>query len=151
MVSSRVQFVTSALMSVVDSGTGQGLRRLGYRGPVAGKTGTTNEERDAWFVGYTPELAIGVWVGFDDNRSHGLTGAQAALPIFGRFLIGALGPDGGADFEVPSELEVVKVNSERGLRAGWGCPGEREIFLPSTTPQEWCGEQGFSGFLRSLF
>ncbi len=143
--------VTSALTSVVDSGTGQGLRQLGYRGPVAGKTGTTNDERDAWFVGYTPELAIGVWVGFDDNRSHGLTGAQAALPIFGRFLINALGPDGGEDFEAPSELEVVKVNSERGLRAGWGCPGEREIFLPATAPQEWCGERGFGGFFRSLF
>lgn len=143
--------VTSALMSVVDSGTGQGLRHLGYRGPVAGKTGTTNDERDAWFFGYTPELAIGVWVGFDDNRSHGLTGAEAALPIFGRFLISALGPDGGAGFEVPSELEVVKVNSERGLRAGWGCPGEREIFLPATAPQEWCGERGFGGFFRSLF
>jgi penicillin-binding protein 1B len=148
---SETYLVTSALRSVVESGTGQGLRRLGYRGPVAGKTGTTNDERDAWFVGYTPELAIGVWVGFDDNRSHGLTGAQAALPIFGRFLTSALGPEGGEDFERPAELEVVKINPERGVRAGWGCRGKREVFLPATAPQQWCGERGVGGFLRALF
>ena len=64
----------------MNRGTGHPLRALGYRGPVAGKTGTTNDGRDAWFVGYTPELVAAVWVGFDDGRPLGLTGARAALP-----------------------------------------------------------------------
>ena len=90
--------MTSALEGAVNRGTGYPLRDLGYRGPVAGKTGTTNDARDAWFVGFTPELVAAVWVGFDDGTPLGLTGAQAALPIFGRFLIGALGADGGEEF-----------------------------------------------------
>ncbi len=147
----EVYLVTSALMGAVDRGTGRSLRDFGYRGPVAGKTGTTDDYRDAWFVGYTPELAVGVWVGFDDNRSLGLTGAQAALPIFAAVLSGALGPEGGGDFERPAELERVKVNLERGVRAGWGCPGERELFLAGSAPKEFCGERGFAGWLRSRF
>jgi penicillin-binding protein 1B len=145
----EIHLVTSALESAVDLGTGKGLRRFGYRGAAAGKTGTTNDERDAWFVGYTPELAIGVWVGFDDNRSHGLTGAQAALPIFAKLLIGALGQQGGAGFEQPSQLEEVKINRKLGVRAGWGCKGEREIFLAGTEPEEWCGEKGLGDWLKS--
>ena len=74
-----------------------------------------------------------------------LTGAQAALPIFGRFLLAALGPDGGAEFEAPSELEAVEVHLASGRRAGWGCAGERELFLPATAPQEGCGERGGGG------
>ncbi len=143
--------VTSALRGAVDRGTGRGLRAAGYRGDVAGKTGTTNDYHDAWFVGYTPELAIGVWVGFDDNRELGLTGAEAALPIFAQVLTGALGPDGRAEFHRPSGLERVRVNPELGLRAGWGCPGERELFLSGTSPTEYCGKRGFVDWLRSRF
>ena len=143
--------VTSALEGAIDHGTGRGLRDAGYRGPVAGKTGTTNDERDAWFVGYTPELAIGVWVGFDDNSSLGLTGAQAALPIFERVLTGTLGPQGGEPFQRPPGIERVRINRKLGVRAGWGCKGERELFLAGTAPTESCGERGFSGWLRNLF
>lgn len=133
--------VTSALQGAVDRGTGRALRARGYRGPVAGKTGTTNDERDAWFVGYTPELAIGVWVGFDDNRSMGLTGAQAALPIFERVLKGTLGPEGGDSFRRPHGIERVSINRKLGLRAGRGCEGEHEIFLAGTAPRKSCGER----------
>jgi penicillin-binding protein 1B len=131
--------VTYALEGAVNHGTGHPLRDIGYRGPVAGKTGTSNEARDAWFVGFTPELVAAVWVGFDDGTPLGLTGAQAALPIFGRFLIGALGVDGGADFAEPPGLERAAIHEETGLRAGFLCWGEDEWFLAGTAPQETCG------------
>ena len=100
---------------------------------------TTNDARDAWFVGYTPELVVAVWVGFDDGRPLGLTGARAALPIFGRFLLAALGPEGGRDFAEPAGLESVAIHEGSGLRAGFFCWGEREWFLAGTAPQERCG------------
>jgi penicillin-binding protein 1B len=135
----EVALVTSALVGAVNHGTGYPLRQMGYRGPVAGKTGTTNEARDAWFVGFTPELVAAVWVGFDDGTPLGLTGAQAALPIFGRFLVGALGADGGEDFPEPPGLERVSINESTGLRASFFCWGEDEWFLAGTAPTESCG------------
>jgi membrane carboxypeptidase/penicillin-binding protein len=130
--------VTSALRGAVERGTGRSLRRLGYHGPVAAKSGTTNNFRDAWFIGYTTSLVVAVWVGFDDGRSIGLPGSRAALPIFASFLKGALGPNGGGEFTVPSGVEIVEVDRETGLRAGYGCRGEREVFLRGTAPRESC-------------
>jgi penicillin-binding protein 1B len=135
----EVALVTHALEGAVNNGTGYPLRRMGYRGPVAGKTGTTNEARDAWFVGFTPELVAAVWVGYDDGTPLGLTGAQAAIPIFGRFLIGALGAEGGADFPQPPGLERVAINESTGLRASFFCWGDDEWFLEGTAPTESCG------------
>jgi penicillin-binding protein 1B len=135
----EVALVTSALEGAVNRGTGYPLRTLGYRGPVAGKTGTTNDARDAWFVGYTPELVAAVWVGFDEGKPLGLTGASAALPIFARFLIGALGADGGRSFAEPPGLDRVAIHEATGLRAGFLCWGESEWFLTGTAPSERCG------------
>jgi penicillin-binding protein 1B len=135
----EVRLVTSALEGVVDRGTGHALRALGYHGPVAGKTGTTNDARDAWFVGYTPELVAAVWVGFDEGRPLGLTGARAALPIFARFLVGALGAGGGSGFAEPPGLESVAIHQASGLRAGFLCWGEPEWFLAGSAPRERCG------------
>ena len=132
--------VTSALRGVVEHGTGAGIRRAGYYGPVAAKTGTTNESRDAWFVGYTPRLAVGVWVGFDDGTPLGLTGSQAALPIFAGFLREALGPDGDRDFRVPDGLEWREVSLARNR--GYGCGGEEEVFLAGTAPRDACARWG---------
>lgn len=130
--------VTSALRGAVERGTGRGLRRLGYRGSVAAKSGTTNDYRDAWFIAYTPSLVVGVWVGFDDGRSVGLPGSRAALPIVARFLAGALGGSGDEEFPVPAGLEVVEVDRESGLLAGPGCRGEPEVFLWGTAPRSSC-------------
>jgi len=131
--------VTSALRGAVERGTGQSLRTWGYRGPVAAKSGTTNDFRDAWFIGYTPSLAVGVWVGFDDGRSIGLSGSRAALPIFARFMMGAFGRYGeDVEFSVPRGLEIVEVNQQTGLRAGPGCRGEPEVFIRGTAPEESC-------------
>jgi penicillin-binding protein 1B len=135
----EVALVVSALEGAVNRGTGAPLRDLGYRGPVAGKTGTTNDARDAWFVGFTPELVAAVWVGFDDGTPLGLTGAQAALPIFGRFLLSAIGPDGGAEFEEPPGLERVAIHEASGMRASFFCWGDDEWFLAGTAPSETCG------------
>jgi len=140
----EVALVTSALEGAVNRGTGHALRDLGYRGPVAGKTGTTNDGRDAWFAGYTPELAAAVWVGFDDGTPLGLTGARAALPIFGRFLLAALGPQGGRDFVEPPGLERVAIHEPTGLRAGFLCWGGSEWFLAGTAPAERCAPDWFT-------
>ena len=88
-----VASVTEALEGAVDRGTGRGLRALGFQGRLAGKTGTSNTFRDAWFIGYTSTLAVGVWVGFDDGTSVGLSGARGALPVFAEFVKRALPAD----------------------------------------------------------
>ena len=131
--------ITSALRGVIEHGTGSGVRAAGYRGPVAAKSGTTNDSRDAWFVGYTPELAVGVWVGFDDGTPVGLPGSRAALPIFADFMIRVLGPQGGRDFRFPAGVEWIDVEPATGLRAGWGCRGQPELFLVGTAPEASCG------------
>ncbi len=130
--------ITSALQGAVQRGTGRALSSFGYRGPVAAKSGTTNDFRDAWFMGYTPTLVVGVWVGFDDGRPLGLPGSGAALPIFARFLVGAVGTRGDLDFQIPSGIEVVEVDHDTGLRAGPGCRGEPEVFIRGTAPEESC-------------
>lgn len=131
--------VTSALRGAVERGTGRGLRSSGYHGPVAAKSGTTNDFRDGWFIGYTPRIAVAVWVGFDDGGSLDLPGSRLALPIFADFLLGALGRDGaGEDFRQPWDLDVVEIDPETGLRAGPGCRGRLELFLPGTAPERSC-------------
>jgi penicillin-binding protein 1B len=130
--------VVSALRGVVERGTARRLRALGVTEPLAGKTGTSDGARDAWFVGFTPDLVIGVWVGFDGGRPVGLTGAEAALPIFASFARGALARSLPRPFPVPDGIEVVAVDPRSGLRAGAGCPGHDELFLRGTAPRRRC-------------
>ncbi len=135
--------VTSALQGAVERGTATGLRRLGLRGPIAGKTGTTNDFRDAWFIGYTPSLVAGVWVGFDEGGSVGVPASVAALPIFAEFVKQALGPELEEQFHEPPGIESVRVEPGTGRRAGLGCPGEYEDFLEGTAPTEVCEAEIF--------
>jgi hypothetical protein len=93
--------MTSLLEGVTRSGTASSAQASGLPGQVAGKTGTTNEGRDAWFAGYSSRLLTVVWVGFDDGEAHGLTGAQAALPIWADFMGRALEAYPAPDFAVP--------------------------------------------------
>ncbi len=131
--------VTSLLEGVVDRGTAASLRAQGLVGPIAGKTGTSNEERDAWFVGYTPELVAVVWVGFDEPRSLGLASSGIALPVWSRFLRDATGGQVRGAFLRPPDIEEIEIDPTSGAVALAGCPARRlEYFLPGTEPAITC-------------
>lgn len=130
--------VTSMLKGVVDRGTGAKARAFGVHGPLAGKTGTTDGYRDAWFVGYTPDLVIGVWVGFDDERPIKLTGAQAALPIWSALATRLLGQD-RPDFEMPEGVVEREIDPHTGQLATSQCPEKvSEVFIAGTEPTVYC-------------
>ena len=129
--------VTSMLEDAVRYGTGRGADRLGI--PVAGKTGTTNDYRDAWFVGYDQYLVAGVWVGFDDHRPLGRreSGARAALPVWIRFMGAAAGNYPEDDFTVPGGIEFTDIDADTGLLpTGESMKVIRECFKTGTAPQE---------------
>ena len=131
--------VTNMMRSVLNEGTGATARTLGFTLDAAGKTGTTNDLRDAWFVGFTPELLTVVWVGFDDNQPVGLTGAQAALPIWTRFMTRALAGHASIPFDVPEEVGFAEIDADTGKLATPGCPRVfNEAFLAGTEPTQIC-------------
>lgn len=130
--------VTSGLEGVIERGTGRGLAELAGWGGLAGKSGTSNDFRDAWFVAYTPAIVVGVWVGFDDGRSVGLSGARSALPIVARFLREALDAAGSERFAMPEGVETARVAGGEAGWAGWGCAGRLEVFLEGTAPEPEC-------------
>ena len=136
VISSQHAFLmTHLLEGVIQHGTGQRAKNLGR--PVAGKTGTSNDYADAWFIGYTPSLLAAVWVGFDDKASLGKneTGARAALPIWISFMEGALRGTPVEPFKVPEGITLVRVNLETGLPAS-GDPKDTilEAFVEGNTP-----------------
>ena len=128
--------ITNILEDVVQRGTAKRARKIGR--PVAGKTGTTNEFTDAWFVGYTPNLASGVWVGFDDNHSLGYkeSGGRAALPIWVSYMDDALALLPVIPFNIPDNIVYAKIDRASGMLAGEGESGEYEIFIKGTEPTE---------------
>jgi len=127
--------LTALLQGAVRSGTGAVGATLGVPGDIAGKTGTTNEGRDAWFVGYSSRLLTVVWVGFDDAQPHQLTGAQAALPIWADFMRQALAAYPAPSFVAPDGVTLIDIDSTNGKRANEYCPlVTREVFLAGTEP-----------------
>jgi len=127
--------MTSLLTGVIRSGTAAGVQTGGAVGELAGKTGTTNDGRDAWFAGYSSRLLAVVWVGFDDGRAHGLTGAQAALPIWGEFMRQALAAYPAAPFVVPPGITFADIDATNGKQANRACPlVVSEAFLMGTVP-----------------
>jgi penicillin-binding protein 1B len=132
--------VTSMLRSVINEGTAASARAQGFAADAAGKTGTTNDLRDAWFAGYTPDLLCIVWVGYDDNVPTGLSGARAALPIWIEFMKGALAGRETRPFDVPAEgIVFIDIDKETGLLATPSCPKVMsESFIPGTEPHERC-------------
>ena len=136
--------VTNMLRSVMTEGTGSQARAAGFTLDAGGKTGTTNDMRDAWFVGFTPELLTVVWVGFDDNQPVGLSGAQAALPIWTQFMTRALAGRTSVPFEVPEGVSFADIDAATGRLATPYCPKVvTEAFLSGTEPTELCILHGF--------
>ncbi len=136
--------VTSMMRSVINEGTGAGARAAGFALDAAGKSGTTNDLRDAWFVGFTPELLTVVWVGMDDNQPVGLSGTQAALPIWTAFMTRALAGRANASFSAPDGITFVDIDRDTGKVAAPGCPRVfKEAFLGGTEPGEVCQLHGF--------
>ncbi len=132
---------TSLMQGVVDRGTARALRSAGIDGPVAGKTGTSDDERDAWFVGFTPELVVAVWVGFDQPRSLGLASSRVAVPLWARFVRSALGGRIRGRFVPPGDVARIDVDPATGALAMRGCPQRQpEYFLRGTEPSRTCPE-----------
>jgi len=131
--------VTNMMRSVLNEGTGAGARAAGFTQDAAGKSGTTNDLRDAWFVGFTPEVLTVVWVGLDDNQPLGLSGTQAALPLWTTFMMRALGGRTSSGFEAPEGIVFVDIDRDTGKVAVPGCPRVfHESFLAGTAPTEPC-------------
>ncbi|MEX2281148.1 MAG: PBP1A family penicillin-binding protein [Gemmatimonadota bacterium] len=160
----RVAYViTHMLRDAVNHGTGTGVRSAGYYAAAAGKTGTTNDGTDAWFVGYTPELVGAVWIGFDQRRAitGNASGGRLAAPVWGRIMrrYYADNRDPG-DFEVPNGVVHRNVDPETGLILESGCwpryeEPASEIFIEGTEPETVCPSDGgvlgwITGALRGL-
>ena len=129
--------MTSMLEGVVQYGTARKLKTL--ERPLAGKTGTTNEEKDAWFVGYSPDLVVGVFVGYDTPRpmGKGQTGGRVAAPIFGSFMKKALADKPATPFRIPPGIKLVRINHRTGLRASADQPDTiMEAFKPGEQPDD---------------
>jgi penicillin-binding protein 1B len=136
----QVAYVTtSVLQGVVRRGTARGVWRYRISGPLAGKTGTTNEARDTWFAGYRPDRVTVVWVGHDNPEATRLSGSRAALPIWGRYMKAVLPELEDDDFPEPPGLEKATLCTMTGLRARANCPDTmREVFLPGQLPTKFC-------------
>jgi len=128
--------ITSMLEGVVQRGTATVVKEVGK--PLAGKTGTTNDAKDVWFVGFSPDLAVGVYMGYDKPRSLGnsATAGQYAAPIFRDFMKVALADKPATPFRVPPGIKLIRVSSATGMRAGPGDASILEAFKPGTAPPE---------------
>src|SRR5262245_15183957 len=155
--------MTTMLRDVIERGTGASARTLGVRGPVGGKTGTTDEYRDAWFVGFSRSVVVGVWVGFDQPATIGRDayGARVALPIWADFMKRTARELPAADFPVPDGLHAEELCSVSYLRPVEGCPTYTEYFKDGDkVPSELCpihrgslkqrAARAVEGFFRGL-
>lgn len=136
--------VTSMLEGVIQRGTAAGIKDIGF--PAAGKTGTTNDEKDAWFVGYTPDLVTGIYIGFDQPTpmGKGMTGGGLAAPIFKEFMQAALKDKPHPAFRAPGGMTLVSIDRKTGMRAsGKGGTVIVEAFKPGTGPADSYSVIGF--------
>lgn len=143
--------ITDILKDVVREGTGWRAKALGR--PVAGKTGTSDDSRDTWFVGYTPDVLCGVWIGYDDMRSLGPseTGGRTACPVFVDFMLSALRDRPARDFSTPQGVVFARVNPDTGM-VSEGSEGEArfEVFKEGSVPQSQ-DQPGTGELLKEVF
>lgn len=149
----KAYIMTDLLRSVVQEGTARSLRNYGVDWPVAGKTGTTNDSRDAWFVGYTPNLLALVWVGFDDGESISATGSRAALPIWADLMNALPQYESGDWFSImPPGVERAPICLESGQPARENCCPRvaEDVFLVKNKPNQPCGLHTCKSRLRQF-
>ncbi|HEY7299898.1 MAG TPA: penicillin-binding protein 1A [Xanthobacteraceae bacterium] len=130
--------ITSMMEGVVQRGTGTVVKEVGK--PIAGKTGTTNDEKDVWFIGFSPDLVVGVFMGYDKPRhiADRATGGSLAAPIFRDFMKVALADKPAVPFRVPPGIKLIRVDARSGMRAGPGTTSViLEAFKPGTAPPEY--------------
>ncbi len=136
--------LTSMMQSVVNEGTGTAIRLRGFRGPAAGKTGTTDDYTDAWFIGYTPTLSCGIWIGYDTKKTifRGATGGVVAAPVWGE-IMKEVYQDTITAFPVPPDITTAYICEESGKLALPQCPKARfEVFITDTEPTDYCPIHG---------
>ncbi|HXE67991.1 MAG TPA: penicillin-binding protein 1A [Hyphomicrobiaceae bacterium] len=146
--------MTSIMEGVVQRGTATVIKKYLPNVPIAGKTGTTNEEKDAWFIGYTPDLVVGVFVGYDTPRpmGKGMTGGHVAAPIFGDFMKMVLADKKAVPFRIPPGIKLVRVSLRTGMRAQ-GAEAETvlEAFKPYEEPDDPYSIVGFTNESGGFF
>ncbi len=149
----RAWLITSMLESVVDSGTAKALRKMGLDFPLAGKTGTTSNYRDAWFIGYTPDFLALVWVGFDNGDPVSATGSEAAIPIFAELVKSMPGYISKKEFVMPPGVVKKEVCRQSGkLPVLLSCPETYdEYFLEENQPKDKCHIHGATDAFKRIF
>ncbi len=136
-----VYLLTKVMEGVVNRGTAGSSRSMGFRKIAAGKTGTTNDKRDAWFIGFTPQTLALTWVGFDDNDPTGLSGGDAAVPMWTRYMLAATAGQPNSDFAPPPGITVTEIDKTSGGLATANCPRNLIVqlaFKAGTEPTQPC-------------
>jgi penicillin-binding protein 2D len=146
VLSPAIAYVTTSMLrDVLVYGTAKSLHSFSREHPAAGKTGTTDDYRDAWFIGYTPQLITGVWAGYDKPKpmGKGFTGGAICAPIWGRFMRSALADKPAVDFPKPDSVVSVLIDPATGNLATPDCPKKREEFyVMGTQPTVSCPDHG---------
>jgi len=133
--------LVNVMKGVVDRGTAGGARSMGFKLTAAGKTGTTNDKRDAWFIGFTPKALTLTWIGFDDNAPTGLSGGTGAVPIWTRFMQNVTAGQPNVDFASPDGIVMAQIDETSGGIAVPNCPSNvvvTEAFKAGTQPMNPC-------------
>ncbi len=146
VLSPATAFVTTQMLKdVMIYGTAKTLKKFSQERPSAGKTGTTDDYRDAWFIGYTPQVITGIWVGYDKPRpgGKGFTGGAVSAPIWERFMRSVLAAKPVVDFPKPDTVVSLQIDPATGFLATPDCPAKRdEFYIPGTEPTQYCPEHG---------
>lgn len=136
--------ITFMLENVVNKGTAKIIRQMGFAGPCAGKTGTTNDHTDAWFIGFTPEIVVGIWIGFDEKEPMGrsMVGGYAAAPLWANFMLNTY-YSSNKEFYIPDNIIFKKICTKSGKLATQNCPNTMDVpFIKDTEPTELCTLHG---------
>ena len=136
-----IYILVNVMKGVLDRGTAAGARAMGFRLIAAGKTGTTNDKRDAWFIGFTPATLAVTWIGFDDNAPIGLSGGEGAVPIWTRYMLAETAGQPNTDFAAPAGVSFVDIDETSGGLATPMCPHNvivHEAFKEGTEPTIPC-------------